>query len=125
MTGSCQAAVESLAAACDSAGVTMVEATYRWLMHHSALGEGDGLLLGASSLPQLQQNLDACCEDEPLPAEVVAAFDEAWALVQKGGDDEPFPVTAPSLRSVPPPPLRSAPHPLHPFAHPCTAPHPT
>mmetsp|Transcript_20204 Transcript_20204/g.46851 ORF Transcript_20204/g.46851 Transcript_20204/m.46851 type:complete len:123 (+) Transcript_20204:838-1206(+) len=91
MTGSCQAAVESLAAACDSAGVTMVEATYRWLMHHSALGEGDGLLLGASSLPQLQQNLDACCEDEPLPAEVVAAFNEAWALVQKGGDDEPFP----------------------------------
>ena len=34
------------------------QATYSWMMHHSKLGAaGDGVLLGASTLEQLEQNL--------------------------------------------------------------------
>ncbi|KAJ7774776.1 Aldo/keto reductase [Mycena metata] len=51
----------------------------RWCQHHSVLGEGDGVILGASSANQLKQN----CEDSakgPLPDAVVAAIDEAWEI---------------------------------------------
>ena len=71
--------------ACDDEGITMVEATYRWMLRHSALSEQDGVLLGASSLAQLDENLDACLagmEKEPLSADTIKAFDEAWAITE-------------------------------------------
>jgi aryl-alcohol dehydrogenase-like predicted oxidoreductase len=39
--------------------VSLVEASYLWLLHHSAMGPSDGLLLGASSEAQLDSNLNA------------------------------------------------------------------
>jgi aflatoxin B1 aldehyde reductase len=45
---------------CDMDGISMVEATYRWLLRHSTLGATYDLLVGASSLDQLDQNLQAC-----------------------------------------------------------------
>ncbi|KAJ7046734.1 Aldo/keto reductase [Mycena alexandri] len=57
----------------------LTEIALRWCQHHSVLGEGDGVILGASSASQLKQN----CEDSakgPLPDAVVAAFDEAWEI---------------------------------------------
>eukprot|EP00929_Paragymnodinium_shiwhaense_P086594 TRINITY_DN47095_c0_g1_i1.p1 TRINITY_DN47095_c0_g1~~TRINITY_DN47095_c0_g1_i1.p1 ORF type:complete len:350 (+),score=91.87 TRINITY_DN47095_c0_g1_i1:71-1120(+) len=82
-------ALEAIRAACDAAGISMVEATYRWLLRHSALkAPRDGLLLGASSMEQLQSNLAACVagstEGGNLPAEVVAAFDGAWEVTREG-----------------------------------------
>jgi aflatoxin B1 aldehyde reductase len=72
--------------ACDKEGISMVEATFRWLLRHSALGEQDGVLLGASSLEQLEQNLDACkagmVKDE-LSYDVLKAFDDAWSITQE------------------------------------------
>lgn len=41
---------------------------------------GDGVIIGMSSMEQLQQNL-AAAEEGPLDQRVVAAFDEAWNLV--------------------------------------------
>ena len=41
---------------------------------------GDGVIIGMSSMEQLQQNL-AAAEEGPLDERVVAAFDEAWNLV--------------------------------------------
>ena len=36
----------------------LIQATYSWMMHHSQLGaEGDGVLIGASTFEQLEQNL--------------------------------------------------------------------
>ncbi|KAK1747365.1 aflatoxin B1 aldehyde reductase [Skeletonema marinoi] len=48
--------------ACKDSNLSMVEATYLWLMRHSALdsSNGDGVLLGASSIEQLEQNLKSC-----------------------------------------------------------------
>ncbi|XP_044206220.1 aflatoxin B1 aldehyde reductase member 3 [Thunnus albacares] len=61
---------------------TLTSAAMRWMYHHSKLkGElGDGVIIGMSSMEQLQQNL-ACAEEGPLDQRVVDAFNEAWNLV--------------------------------------------
>ncbi len=61
----------------------MVAATYRWLQYHSALDEGDGILIGASSVSQLQQNLEALSNHGPLPDLVVQAFTAAWEVTSR------------------------------------------
>ena len=46
----------------------------------------DGVLLGASSVEQLDQNLNSCLvamEDGPLPQSILDAFDEAWKITEK------------------------------------------
>lgn len=78
-------AVELIRQACDAASISMVEATYRWLLFHSSLGTNDGILLGASSVQQLDQNLAACKVAAPLPGAVVAAFEEAWKVTKAAG----------------------------------------
>jgi aflatoxin B1 aldehyde reductase len=82
-------ALELIRTACDHEGIGMVEATYRWLLRHSALTSDDGLLLGASSLEQLDENLSACAvsadpDRGPLPESVVAAFERGWELTRSG-----------------------------------------
>lgn len=89
-TPACCNAVDLIRLACAAADISMVQATYRWLLHHSALGSNDGLLLGASSLDQLDSNLDACTVDinNPnaglLPLSLVTAFNDAWEKEGKG-----------------------------------------
>lgn len=65
--------------------LTLVEIAIRWLVHHSTLrvadGGPDGIVLGVSSLAQLEQNLDAL-EGGPLPEVVVEALDEAWKIAK-------------------------------------------
>jgi len=39
----------------------VIQASYTWMLKHSALNENDGLLLGASSLGHLEANL-VCCQ---------------------------------------------------------------
>eukprot|EP00038_Savillea_parva_P019930 m.29709 g.29709 ORF g.29709 m.29709 type:complete len:342 (+) comp4624_c0_seq1:60-1085(+) len=75
-------ALDIIAAACEKAGLSMTQATYSWMMHHSVLGDDDGLLLGASKITHLEENLKCCKEAAPLPAEVVTAFDQAWGLTK-------------------------------------------
>lgn len=88
---------------------TLTSAAIRWMYHHSKLKvpavhgndsklfsklhlwlkknlvlpqneHGDGVIIGMSTMEQLQQNL-AAAEEGPLDERVVAAFDEAWNLV--------------------------------------------
>jgi aflatoxin B1 aldehyde reductase len=58
------------------------EACLRWIYHHSVLQEGDGVILGASKLPQIVQNVDDIAKG-PLPAEVVRSIDLLWEELQK------------------------------------------
>jgi aflatoxin B1 aldehyde reductase len=55
----------------------------RWLIHHSQLNaeHNDGIIIGASSLEHLRQNLTAVTEG-PLPIEVLAAIDGAALKAQ-------------------------------------------
>ncbi|XP_062889254.1 aflatoxin B1 aldehyde reductase member 3 [Mobula hypostoma] len=61
---------------------SLVSAALRWMYHHSNLqGDlGDAVIVGISTMEQLQQNLFAT-EEGPLDSTVVEAFNEAWKLV--------------------------------------------
>ena len=76
-------AVEQIRKACETEGILMAEAAYRWLVNHSCMKDdmGDGILLGASKQEQLQQNLEAS-DKGPLPDCVLAAMDEAWEIAR-------------------------------------------
>lgn len=71
-------AVEELAAVAAKAGRSPVSLALNWLFHHTTI---DCVILGASRLEQLQENLKAL-EDGPLPADVVKACDGVWAKVR-------------------------------------------
>lgn len=83
-------AVDVIKTAAEKNGITSIEATYRWLAYHSMLNaeRGDAILIGASKLNHLKQNMDAV-KAGPLPEEVAAAFDEAWQIT-KGDSPEYF-----------------------------------
>ena len=76
--------MEILKAACDKEGITTVEATYRWLAHHSMLKEerGDGIIIGASKLNHLKQNMETM-KAGPLPESIQKAFEDAWDVCRK------------------------------------------
>eukprot|EP00547_Thalassionema_nitzschioides_P010171 CAMPEP_0194223000 /NCGR_PEP_ID=MMETSP0156-20130528/34109_1 /TAXON_ID=33649 /ORGANISM="Thalassionema nitzschioides, Strain L26-B" /LENGTH=342 /DNA_ID=CAMNT_0038953993 /DNA_START=88 /DNA_END=1116 /DNA_ORIENTATION=- len=81
------AAIQLIQNACDAEGISIVEASYRWLLCDSALTENDGVLIGASSTQQLRQNLDACqaaIDKGGLSAGLLSAFDEGWKLTGAG-----------------------------------------
>ena len=69
--------------------LTLLETSFRWLVHHSALKikDGhDGIILGISSVGQLKSNL-ADVEKGPLPEDVVKALDEAWLVAKPNAPD--------------------------------------
>ena len=70
--------------ACKRQGITTVGATYRWLAYHSMLNgdRGDAILIGASKLNHLKQNMDSVKEG-PLPDDIAQAFDAAWIVTKR------------------------------------------
>ncbi|KAJ9608238.1 hypothetical protein H2200_007226 [Cladophialophora chaetospira] len=67
---------------CDEEGVPLMEATMRWFMHHSPLGEEDGFILGASTEQQIDRSLSAC-EKGPLERKLADAWEEMWSEIGK------------------------------------------
>lgn len=65
--------------------LTLLEIGFRWVVHHSKLkvqdGGNDGIIIGVSSLAQLESNLKDI-EKGPLPEEVVKVLDEAWLITK-------------------------------------------
>lgn len=77
-------ALQTIEAAVDKAGLSMIETALRWTVHHSALkikDGNDGVIIGVSSAAQLEHNLTNL-EKGPLPDEVVQAIDEAWHIAK-------------------------------------------
>ena len=76
-------AVALIKNAAEKHGFTSVEATYRWLAYHSMLnGErGDAIIIGASKLPHLLQNM-AALKAGPLPDDMLEVFKSAWAMTK-------------------------------------------
>ena len=83
-------AVDLIREAAEKHGITTIEATYRWLAYHSMLDSerGDAILIGASKLNHLKQNMEAI-KAGPLPEDIVGAFENAWT-VTKGDSPEYF-----------------------------------
>jgi 1-deoxyxylulose-5-phosphate synthase len=71
-------AVEELKRIADGAGRTLIGLSLSWLAHHRPV---DSILLGASKLEQLTQNLDEL-EKGPLDAAVLTACDDVWKRLQ-------------------------------------------
>ncbi|KAF4608426.1 hypothetical protein EYR40_000771 [Pleurotus pulmonarius] len=77
-------AVKQLQTVATKNQLRLTEIALRWCQHHSVLTPEDGIILGASSAAQLEQN----CLDSakgPLPEEVVKALDEAHRVVVQHG----------------------------------------
>ncbi|KAJ3866974.1 Aldo/keto reductase [Lentinula novae-zelandiae] len=76
-------AVASIQTVADHYNLTMAEIALRWVSHHSLMKReyGDAILIGASSLEHIRQNL-IDLEKGPLPEEVVTALDKAWESVK-------------------------------------------
>ncbi|KAG0022180.1 hypothetical protein BGZ81_008641 [Podila clonocystis] len=75
-------AIQDLKMTAESLGFSLVDATFRWMVHHSGLGPNDGIVMGASSVSLLKSNLESLAHGQPLPEEMVMAFDSAWEQVQ-------------------------------------------
>lgn len=72
-------AIRSLQALLAERGIGPTAAALRWICYHSQLRveSGDGIILGASRIEQMEQNA-ADVEAGPLPAEVVEGIEEIW-----------------------------------------------
>src|SRR6516165_734330 len=67
-------AVERLGQISASAGRSLISLSLNWLLHHTA---SDCVILGASKMEQLNENL-AATEDGPLSDDAVKACDQVW-----------------------------------------------
>jgi aryl-alcohol dehydrogenase-like predicted oxidoreductase len=68
------AAVEELAGIAREAGKTLVELAFQWLLNQTQV---DSIILGASRLEQLEENLKAC-QTVALDEAALARCDEVW-----------------------------------------------
>jgi len=73
-------AVNMVTAKCREYNIKPVEAAYRWLVNNSLLDgkEGDGIIVGASSMIQLEQNMTSL-QKGSLPQPVIDVLDVAWS----------------------------------------------
>ena len=74
-------ALRQLNKSCEAYSVSLTEVSLRWLMHHSALGPGDGVILGAKRVEQLEANV-CDCRKEPLPEDLRKAVESMWEEVE-------------------------------------------
>lgn len=77
-------ALKKIEEAVEKHGLTMIETALRWVVHHSALkikDGNDGILIGVSSVQQLDENLTHL-EKGPLPDDLVKSLDEAWHMAK-------------------------------------------
>ena len=67
--------------ACEERGICSTEANLRWIVHHSVLGEGGGIILGSSRVDQLRGNVEMCGKG-PLDEELLELVEELWETVK-------------------------------------------
>lgn len=66
---------------CEKNELSIMEATMRWFMHHSPLGEPDGVIIGALSKSQIEASLRAC-EKGSLSTEIARGFVNMWEAIK-------------------------------------------
>jgi aryl-alcohol dehydrogenase-like predicted oxidoreductase len=73
-------AVERLRGAAERSGRSLISLSLNWLLHHTVT---DCVILGASKLEQLEQNLSSL-EEGPLPEEALKVVEEVWSELRGG-----------------------------------------
>ncbi|XP_020622396.1 aflatoxin B1 aldehyde reductase member 4-like [Orbicella faveolata] len=63
--------------------VSLIDATLRWMYHHSHMdgAHGDAVILGASSVKHLEENIKST-KHGPLHEDVVKIFEETWGEIK-------------------------------------------
>ena len=74
-------ALETFQNQCEKFGVKPAEACYSWLLNYSQLQEGDAIILGASNVDQLLENLQNSKGVE-LNADVIQVLEDLWKAVE-------------------------------------------
>lgn len=74
-------AIEYIKISCDKEGIPIAEAAYRWLAFHSKLNNNDAIILGASKLEQMAQNI-SCLRNGVLPGHIIEAINDAWEIAK-------------------------------------------
>jgi aflatoxin B1 aldehyde reductase len=70
-------AIKALAETCKDNNLSLLEATLRWFRWHSALGDGDGVIIGCSRIEQFEEAAKYF-ESEKLSEDMVEAFEKLW-----------------------------------------------
>lgn len=81
---SMHAAVKTLKAEADKHGIELAEVAIRWLVHHSALKDGDGIIIGPETKEELQKSVDAY-NAGPLPRDLIETIDGIQDVVRDDG----------------------------------------
>ena len=74
-------ALEPFQNRCKKLNIKPSEACFSWLLNHSLLKEGDAIILGASSMEQLVENLRDS-KGVPLNADVIQELEDLWKTVE-------------------------------------------
>ena len=61
--------------------LTPIEVAIRWIAHHSALRDEDGIIMGASKAKQIRETV-TMIRKGPLPGAVVKTAEDLWAAVK-------------------------------------------
>ena len=75
------AAIKELQEFLHPRGISLAEASLRWIYYHSALGDSDGLILGASRAAQVQQNVKDISKGL-LEQDVRSKIDGVWMSIK-------------------------------------------
>ena len=67
-------------------GVTTIDAALRWAYYHSALAENDGIILGASSIAQIESKVESIGRG-PLPEELLRISNGIWKGLEPSRGD--------------------------------------
>ena len=75
--------LQELQGACANHGIKPVEVAMSWLVNHALLesDRGDGIILGASSVAHLEQNMAACAQAQ-LPQAILDILDRGWEIIK-------------------------------------------
>ena len=65
-----------------SHNLTTIEVAVRWIAHHSALGNEDGIILGASKAEQIRETV-GMIKKGPLDEQVLRATENIWSKLQE------------------------------------------
>ena len=63
-------------------GLTPIEVAIRWIAHHSALGDEDGIIIGASRTTQIRDTV-ALIKKGSLPENMLALVEQIWEDVKE------------------------------------------
>lgn len=66
---------------------SLIDYTFSWLKYHANLNREDGIILGASSLTQLRNNLDSYNNAQPLSNEQIRQLNNIWEKIKDHSPD--------------------------------------